>query len=139
RRARLGCASRESPDPAGRVDRPVVGVPHPAVEPARERPRKLVEPLGLEAVRTKRLEFRPDLLPLLGVGRDSEAADAPEGIAGERPHAIDVTLRQQPEVARAFRSELAPRDVVRHRAAPEREAAVATARAGRDLPPLVAA
>src|SRR5207237_9950657 len=91
----------------------------------------------LEAVLDERLVLRPDLLPLFEVARDPDAPDPPERVACERLHAVDVALRQQPERTGAVRPELQARDVIRHRAAPEGEAAVAPARAGGDLARLV--
>ena len=54
-------------------------------EPAREHAARLVDPLCLEPVRTERLELVAQVLALLAVRREPQAADLPERIAAELP------------------------------------------------------
>ena len=132
----LGCARRETPHPAGRLKRPVGRVGDRAAEERREPPRKLLEPLRVEAVLAQGFVLGADRVELLVVGQP-EAPDAPERIARERLHPVEGALGEAPERPRAVRAESFPGLRVRHRPSAQREAAVPPARAGSDLPGLM--
>ena len=135
----LGGSRRQPAHPAGRLKRPIRRMEDRAVEPAPERLRQLVAPLDLEAVLTESLVLGLELGPLGRIGRQPEASGAPEGVARQLLEPVEIALGPAPEPLGLLGSEVAPRLVVGRRAAAEREAAVAPARAAGDLARLVEA
>ena len=77
----------------------------------------------------QRRRLGADLLHLLGVRGEAQAAGPAQRVAGEAGKPVEVLLRQPPVLGRALGAEPLARPVVRHRAAAQREAAVASARA----------
>ena len=75
----------------------------------------VVEPLGGDAVVAQRLVLGADVLPLLRVRGEPVAAGAPEGVAGERLHRVELVLGPAPERERLRRAVGLPRDVVARR------------------------
>ncbi len=83
-----------------------------ALESPTERLRKLAAPLDLEAVPTERLVLGLEPGPLVPIAGQPQAADAPEGVAGEPLEPIEVALGQAPEAFGALRPEVAAGSVV---------------------------
>src|SRR6185437_5653364 len=81
--ARGGRPGGEPAYPADRMQRPVAGVDKPAGVAPREAGRHRVEPLDRVAVLAERLALPLEPVALRGVGREAEAADADEDVAGE--------------------------------------------------------
>ena len=131
--SRSGGMGRESPDPAGRIERAVARDGRTRPRRARERLRERVEPLGREPVLTEGLVLAPELVALGRVDREPERADAPERIAGQRLHRIETALGELPGGTRRLGTERLPGDVVAEREPAESEAAVAAAGAAGDL------
>jgi hypothetical protein len=104
-----------------------------------ERGGQLVQPLRLEAVLTQRLILSAKPVPLRLVGGQLKAADSTEGVACESGHPLEVALGQPPETNRGLPSQVGPCLVVGQSAAPERKAAIASARTSGDLTRLVQA
>src|SRR5690349_21753936 len=127
-RAGVGGARGQSPHEARGLEGPVVGMDDPAVEAPREMARQVVDPLGREPVLMERLVFGADLLALLGVGGQPEAAVPDERVACELCHPVERSLRPPPELARLVDAVGLAGDVVARGAAAKREAAVPPAR-----------
>ena len=102
-----------------------------------QRRAELLTPLDREACVPKRLELFPELLALVLVGGQTEAARVPEGVARERSERGELGLRPAPERGGRLGADRVREHGVRRRPAPQREAAVAAARATSDLPRLV--
>ena len=136
--ARLRRGEREPPHEPRRLQDRVVRVEERAREAAGERLGQLVAPLGREAVLAERLVLRAELVALVVAG-EPEAARAPERVAAELGHPVDVGLRQAPVVRSRVVAEPLARAVVCHRAAAEGKPAVAAAGAGGDRARLVQA
>ena len=83
--------------------------------------------------------LEPELLELLLVCGQAEAAGSRQRIAGEQLEAVQVLRGQEPVLPSSLAAERLAGDVVPHGPAPEREAAVASARAARDRTGLVEA
>ena len=117
---RAGVRSRggEPPHEARRLQHSVRGVEERAREAACQRLRQRVAPLGLEPVLPQGGELLAQLVALLLVGREPQAADAPKGVAAELFHPVDVALGEAPVVGCLLGAEPVARAVVRHRAAP---------------------
>ena len=129
----------EPPHPARRLERAVGRVVDgAAVEPV-ERRREVVDPLDGEPVGEQRVVLGAKLVALGVVGSEPQAADAPERVAGERLHPVERPLGELHQAPRTLRRRAASRDVVRRGCAAQCEAAVAPARAARDLARLVQA
>jgi hypothetical protein len=135
--AGLGGAGRQPAHPASRLKRPIRGMEDRAVEPIAERVRKLVAPLGLEAVLAESLVLGLELGALVPIGSQTEAARPPEGVARQPFEPVEVALGQAPERFGSFRAEVATGNVVGRRSPAEREAAVSPARSAGDLARLV--
>ena len=137
--SRLGRAPGQAADPARRLDRPVARVQERRGEPAPQRRGELgrVEPLGREPVIDERLVLRAQRRSLRVVDREPKAAERAERVARERGEPRLRLLCQLPVRPRRVVTELLPGGVVRHRAAAQREAAVASARTAGDLARLV--
>ncbi len=123
--------------PARRNERPVRRMEDRAEVEAVERRRELVDPLDREAVLAQRVVLAAKRGALRLVGGEPEAPDAPERVARKRLDAVERANGQLHQEPGAFRPEVAPGEVVRHRGASEREAAVAAARPTRDFARLV--
>src|SRR5207302_3570066 len=118
----------ETADEARRLDRAVAGVVDRAVERAQMR-RQVVDPLGGDPVLAHRLVLGADVLALLLVRGEPQAAVTRQRVAGERLHAVERALRPLPQAARAFNAVRLTSDLITRRTAAQREAAVAPARA----------
>ena len=103
-------------------------------EAALERRGERVDPLGLEAVCPQAFDLVAQVLALLGVGGETEAADAPERIAREALDRIELVLGPAPERERAVAADRGDDLVVRRSRATERKAAVPAARSLGDPP-----
>jgi hypothetical protein len=136
-RSRLGRPGRQTTDPARWVERAVFGVEDRGVIGAGERLGQLVDPFHREPVREQRFVLGSELVSLLFVCGQPEAADTPERVAGEPSHPIERALGRSPERSCTFRPEPGPGDVVVHGAATEGKAAVPPTRAGGDRARLV--
>src|SRR4051812_33615675 len=90
---------------------------------------KVVDPIHRDPVRPHRLVLQADVLALLHVSREPQAADARKAVARQAFHAVERALRPLPETARLLDAVRVARDVIAAGPAPEREAAVAPARA----------
>ena len=88
-----------------------------------------VTPLGVEAVLAERVELLADVVALLLVGREPQAALAAQRVAGELLEAVEGVLGPPPEQQRPLRPVGIARDVVARGAAAEGEPAVPPARA----------
>ena len=133
----LGGSRGQPAHPAGRLKRSIGWMEDRAVEPAAKRVRQLVAPLGREAVLAEGLVLGLELGPLGGIGGQPQASGAPEGVARQLLEPVEIALRPAPETLRTLGAEVAPCLVVGGRAAAQREAAVAPARAAGDLARLV--
>jgi hypothetical protein len=136
-RSRLGGPGRQSTDPARWVERAVFRVKDRGVIGAGERLGQLADPFHREPVREQRVALGSELVSLLFVRGQPEAADTPERVAGELRHPIERELGRAPERGCTFRPEPGPGDVVVHGAATEGKTAVPPARAGGDRARLV--
>ena len=114
----------------------VVRMEERARETAGQRLGQLVAPLRREAVLAQRLVLRAQLVTLVVAG-EPETARAPDRVAAELGHAVDVSLRQPPVLRRRVVAEPLARAVVCHRPAAEGKATVAAAGAGGDRARLV--
>jgi hypothetical protein len=94
---------------------------------------RLVDPFRGEPVGPQRLVLDGELVALLPVNGEPEAARSTAGVTGERGQLAERLLRQPPVACRLLASDRLDRDVVRRGAAAEGEAAVAAARAAGDL------
>ena len=104
---------------------------------ARERWRQLIAPLAREPVGLKRIVLCDELLALLLIGGESEAAGRPEGISGDLGEVGYGTLGPLPELSCALAPDRLDHDGVRGRAAPERKSAVPPTRPSGDFSRLV--
>ena len=125
-------ARGEPADEPRRLDRAVARMRDRAVELPCRRARDVVEPLGLDAVLAQRLVLEPDRVALLLVGGEAVAAGTAKRVACELGEAVELLLRPEPVRLGAVGAVRLAGDVVARRAAAEREAAVAPARALRD-------
>jgi hypothetical protein len=133
--------ARKPTHPARRLERAVRRMHQAGDELPSQRRAQVggVEPRGVEPVVDQRIVLRTQLGRLRRVDREAEAPDHTKRVAGDPTHPLERPLCQLPVLARPRRPELVPRDVVAQRAPAQREAAVAAARAARDLPRLVQA
>ena len=99
------------------------------MEPPGERAREVVDPLGGDAVLAHRLVLAADLLALLLVGGEPEAAGPASASPASSSMRSSARSVQCQNAARALGAVRLARDVVPRRAAAQREAAVAPARA----------
>ena len=128
---------RQAAHPPRGLQRSVAGVADRSRETTSECRWQFVEPIRLEAILTERFVLRAELVTLGLVPRQPKAADTAEGVARKLRRPADVALRQPPETQRGLASELPTCLAIGHCAPAEREAAVAAARAARDLARLV--
>ena len=75
----------ETPDEARRLECRIRRMADRSGEASREHAARLVDPLGVEPVRPERLDLVAQVLALLAVDREPQAADLPERIAAELP------------------------------------------------------
>jgi hypothetical protein len=127
--ARLGRAHGEPADEPRRLDRAIPRVRDCAVELPCRRARDVLEPLRLDAVLAQRFVLEPDRGALLLVRGEAVTAGAAEGVATELGEPVELLLRPQPVRLRGRGAVGLAGNVVAGRAAAEREAAVAPARA----------
>ena len=99
-----------------------------ALKPPRQGVGQVSPPLDREAVLAQRLVLGLELGGLRGVDGQAEAARAAKSVAGQLFEPVEVPLGEHPEASSPLGAELLARDVVRGRAATQREAAVALAR-----------
>src|SRR5207253_7386972 len=102
-------------------------------------PQRRLDPLRVEAILVKRLELDPQLVSLLLVGGQAQAARAAKGVPGERLDPVDPLLGAPPVRVRLLAPDRLGSDVVRSCGAAQGEAAVSPARAAGDLAGLVQA
>ena len=88
-----------------------------------------VDPLGLDPVRPQRLDLLAQVLSLLAVGGEPEAAERTERVARETCHLGELGLRPAPQRERTVPAVIRDDLVVGAGHATERESAVAAARA----------
>ena len=84
--------------------------------------------VGGDPVLAHGLVLQMDVLAFFLVGRQPQASDTGEAVAGERFHPVERTLRPVPELPRTLVAVGLAGDVVPGRAAAQREASVASAR-----------
>ena len=96
-----------------------------------------LEPLGGEAVGAQGVVLVAELGALVGVGGEAQAALPPDGVATGLDQPVEGGLRPAPVRLGLLGSEPLAGTVVRHRAAAQREAAVAAARPFGDAAGLV--
>src|SRR5690242_10865676 len=127
RHASIGGEIPETLDERGGLHRTVRGMEDRAAEVG-ARMRKLLTPLGGEAVLAERLVLALDLDPLFDVGRESQTARAPKCVACERLEPLDGVFGAVPELPRGVGAVGLARNVVAGGGAAEGKAAVAAAR-----------
>jgi hypothetical protein len=98
-----------------------------------------LEPLCLEPIRAQGIELSGELVTLLVVRRQSQAARPHEGVAGKLLEPVEGTLGLPPQPDRPLAADRLGRDVERGGSAAQREAAVPSTGAARDLAGLVQA
>ncbi len=125
---RLGGEPCEAAHPTRRLQGTVAGMEQRGRKATRERPVEVVSPSDRQSVAGHRVVFRPELVTLLLVGGDAQAADAAEGVTGQPLHPVDRLFRESPEPLRRDRTDHLARHVIRRTATTQREAAVAAAR-----------
>src|SRR4051812_44334411 len=118
---------REAPHEARRLQRPVAWMLDRAVELTEVRG-QVVDPVRSNPVSAHRLVLEPDVLALLHVRREPQAADARKAVARQSFHAVERALRPLPETSRLVDAVGVARNVVAAGAPAKREAPVAPAR-----------
>ncbi len=99
----------------------------------RERSREILAPLRSEAGARERFVLVAQLVALLVVYSETEAAGRAEGIAGEDCQLHELRFRPTPERGGRVVADRVGQNRVRRRATPQRKAPVAPARATGDL------
>ena len=129
--------ARPAPHPPRRLQGGVAGVEDGSREPLPDPPGELVPPLGCEPVLDERVVLAPDLVPLLVVRGQAQAARPARTRRPALEHVRERVLSPAPVRPRGVGAHPIAGDVVSHRTAAQGEAAVAAARPGCDLARLV--
>ena len=133
---RLGGENGKAPHPASRLERRVAWVEDRCAEAA---PQRLLDPLRREPVGAQGFVLDRELVALLVVGAETEAARSASGVACEPDETVERLLGLAPVGAGGVAPDRLDGDVIGRRAAAQREAAVAAACPAGDLARVVQA
>jgi len=128
----FGCEHGQSANPAARLQRSVRWMEDGSYEPPLRVQLTSIAPLGVEAVRDKRLILLTKLHRLLVVVRDAKAASASELVACQLLHHVELLLGALPEQLGRLPADCLRRDRVRRGGSAQGEATVAAAGPLRD-------
>ena len=131
--ARLGCASRETPNEPSRLQDAVGRMEERRRIASCKRRREILTPLGCESGSDERLVLLAQLVALLLVGREAKASRRAQRVARERAERVELVLRPAPNGSSGVGADRIDENRVRRGATSQREATVPPARATRNL------